>query len=275
LPTIPVITGSYAELRDRLYLQWYRGKVLARLGPSLLDRDPEHRREIHGEVKRLALERFSGEIDAALGFKMRVRADLLKRHAYEDVERLAAFEEQLHVRPVLRSLDLQDDELVLRLRLTMKGRDEPLLFHKSEGRLRWAAPAWLERLLGKEALALSQPRPPNSVDVFVRGPDQTEYSLPIEKQLRLPAAGEEPGVKSVRLDVEARLSPRTGAAGAPLPRGDWEVWVKLGIAGFASTSRVRRRGGDDDLTLRLTRGGRLVEAGLLRRRIEARLPLSR
>jgi hypothetical protein len=82
-------------------------------------------------------------------------------------------------------------------------------------------------------------------------------------------------VKSVRLDVEARLSPRTGAAGAPLPRGDWEVWVKLGIAGFASTSRVRRRGGDDDLTLRLTRGGRLVEAGLLRRRIEARLPLSR
>jgi hypothetical protein len=48
------------ELRDRLKLHWYRGKMLQRVGgPHFPKRTPEHRRALDEEVRKLALERYT------------------------------------------------------------------------------------------------------------------------------------------------------------------------------------------------------------------------
>ena len=51
-------------VRDGMYAQWYRGKMLSRVGGAcFLRREPDYRRALYDEVLRLVLERYPPELD--------------------------------------------------------------------------------------------------------------------------------------------------------------------------------------------------------------------
>lgn len=128
-------------LRDRLSAHWYRGKMLGRVGgPYFLRRDPDHRRELHREVRRLALERYTPQVDAVLPLNLRLRSRLLRDATYESLEALAAVEDDLRAKPILRHLRREGDEVVLRVEAALASRGEPLSFVRRAGRLLWVPP---------------------------------------------------------------------------------------------------------------------------------------
>ena len=68
------------------------GRVGGRYFPR---REPEHRRALHAEVRKLALERYGPEVDAWLKQSMRVRSHLLREGTYESLEKLSELEAEL------------------------------------------------------------------------------------------------------------------------------------------------------------------------------------
>ena len=66
------------------------------------------------------------------------------------------------------------------------------------------------------------------------------------------------GVRAV-LTGTGRVSAATGAGGAPLPPGTWEVRALVIVAGFRAQGRVLRARGSEHLMLAVTRDGRVVE----------------
>lgn len=261
-------------LRERLSAHWYRGKMLGRVGgPYFLRRDPDHRRELHREVRRLALERYTPQVDAALPLNLRLRSRLLRDAPYESLEALAAVEDDLRAKPILRHLRREDDEVVLGIEAALASRGEPLRFARRAGRLLWVPPAPLQDALPPEALDATDELPASRAQVFLRSTaDRSEYVLPGETEVRLEDA-DGPGqrVRAV-LVADARLAPDRAAAGSPLPPGDWEVFAVVTVAGFSTARRVRGRG-DDPLTLTVDAAGQVVERRSPRsRRVAHRVP---
>lgn len=261
-------------LRDRLSAHWYRGKMLGRVGgPYFLRRDADHRRELHREVRRLALERYPPQVDAGLPLNLRVRSRLLRDATYEALEALAAVEDELRAKPVLRHLGRDGDAVVLRVEASPVSGGKPLCFARRAGRLLWVPPAPLHEALPPEALDATEELPASRAQLFLRSTaDRSEYVLPGETEVRLEDEGG-PGerVRAVLL-ADARLAPATAAAGSPLPPGDWEVFAVITVAGFSTPRRVRGRG-DDPLTLTVDPAGRVAERRTaLTRRVAHRVP---
>ncbi|HEV2770861.1 MAG TPA: glycosyltransferase family A protein [Solirubrobacteraceae bacterium] len=261
-------------LRDRLSAHWYRGKMLGRVGgPYFLRRDADHRRELHREVRRLALERYSRQVDAGLPLNLRVRSHLLREATYESLEALAAVEDELRAKPALRHLSRQGDAVVLRVEASLVSAGKPLSFVRRAGRLLWIPPAPLHEALPPEALDATEELPASRAQLFLRSTaDRSEYVIPGQTEVRLEDA-DGPGerVRAVLL-TEARLVPATAAAGSPLPPGDWEVFAVVTVAGFSTPRRVRGPG-DDPLTLIVDPAGRVVERRTaLSRRVAHRVP---
>ena len=238
------------ELRDRLYTRWLRGKVLGRAGgPPFLKWDEEYRRERYEEIRRLTLERFHEGVDALLPLNWRVRAALVRAGDYEGLKALAAYEAGLRVVASARP----DGEL---LEVTARFARDAVRFDES---LHWIAPegvAFAEERDARDDLAKSD------LYVFVRGPQRVEFALPIEF-----------AVDGTTLRGTARFDPRTAAAGAPLPPGEWDVFATLTVAGFKATGRVRREADREPLRLQVGPDGRVVEQRAdLKARLATRWP---
>jgi hypothetical protein len=61
------------------------------------------------------------------------------------------------------------------------------------------------------------------------------------------------------VEATGTVAAATGAAGAPLPRGMWEVHAVVIVAGFRAVARVRRPGSREHLMLAVTPEGRVLE----------------
>ncbi|HEX8085488.1 MAG TPA: glycosyltransferase family 2 protein [Solirubrobacteraceae bacterium] len=237
------------ELRDRLYSRWLRGKLLGRAGgPPFLKWDEDYRRERYEEIRRLTLERFGPQVDALLPLNWRVRAKLVRAGDYEGLKALAAYEASLRVVADVR-IDGQE------LHVTARFAKDAVRFDDD---MHWVAPEgvrFTEDRDAREDLAKSD------LYLFVRGPDRVEFALPVGFE-----------VDRTTLRGTARFDPRTAAAGAPLPPGDWDVFATLTIAGFKATGRARR-GPGNPLRLRVGEDGTLVEdRPELRARLATRFP---
>jgi glycosyltransferase involved in cell wall biosynthesis len=237
------------DLRDRLYTRWLRGKVLGRAGgPPFLKWDEEYRRERYEEIRAITLERFGEQVDALLPLSWRVRAKLVRAGDYEGLKALAAYERSLRV---VADARVDGEEL----RIAARFAKDAVRFDE---RMHWVAPdgvSFAEERDAREDVEKSD------LYVFVRGPERVEFALPAEF-----------AVDGTRLSATARFDPRTAAAGAPLPPGDWDVFATLTIAGFKATGRVRR-GPGDPLRFRVAADGSLVEdRSELRARLATRFP---
>src|SRR4051794_29024562 len=169
-------------LRDRLYLRWYRGKVLARFSrPGFAGDAPEQREAMYAATRELVRERFPPALDERLGYSGRLRASLLRRGSLDGL--LALSRNLGAVKASAQVRDLQGDGTWLTLRLTgrLRARGEPHPLRLDADR-RLAAPAALCAHLTEEERDLSGGLADGATVVFLRSvADGAEWDLPTER----------------------------------------------------------------------------------------------
>jgi glycosyltransferase involved in cell wall biosynthesis len=240
------------DFRDRLYMRWYRGKLLGRVGGrGFAAREPDYRRAVVEEVRKLVEERFPPRFDERLPYAQRLRADLLRRGSVEGLEALADYEGALHARARAGSILGDGTWLTVRCkgRLWQESHGGLELVRRGE-RLHWDAPPALRELLGEDALDVTDELADGQTRVFLKSvADDTEWELPADVRASLPEESDGDAIRP-RVGVRARLAPTIGAGGAPVPPGEYDLRVNVSIAGFASVSRARVA--EDVLTVTIT-----------------------
>ena len=244
------------ELRDRLKLHWYRGKMLQRVGGrSFLRRDPDWSREIWEQVRRLALERFGPDAAAGLAFNLRLRSHLLRDGTWESMRSLAAYERQIRARVVADGIEGRGDGLLIGLRASLRG---PLAVSRTDGRILWDAPEELAGAVDEELLDVSDEIGTGRVQlVLVSADDEREYLVRSRSAVELVDRGH--GSLRPLVSGRARLRPQTAAAGSALPPGTWTLRAVVIVLGFAVERKVVRPDGTS-VELVSTPGGKLRDA---------------
>jgi poly(ribitol-phosphate) beta-N-acetylglucosaminyltransferase len=257
--------------RDRLLMHWYRGKMLGRVGgPGYPRRDYNFRGELLTEVRKVANERYGPWVDEYLPLNLRVRSHVMLSGDRDDVERLAAFEQEVRARVWLHELRPHLGDLRLRFTAALRTSAGGLHFEPRRDRIYWAPPEALELRVPVEVLDVTDEIAKASAQVFLRSLDDdgVEYLVPGHVRARLaPFAATADYVRAV-VDGDMRLTAVTGAAGAQLPPGEWEVRARVTVAGFTATARLRRQADGDPLVVVSDHRGRLYE----RREAEAIAP---
>ena len=248
-------------LRERLMTHWYRGKLLRRLGPAFFPHiDDEWRRDVYREIRKLALERFGPWADKHLPFVMRVRAELLREDRYDDLITLARMEERMKANLVVRDLRREGEQLHLHLEGTLRRPAGPLVFVRRGERILWKPPADLGAGLPEDTLDVTKTLPRSRADVFLRHQEtRAEFELPVEASTRLEPVGDDPDRLRAVVDLHAVIDPAAGAAGAPLPEGEWRVLGELFVAGFRAPNPITRRTGRIERLLVTTGDGTVTE----------------
>jgi poly(ribitol-phosphate) beta-N-acetylglucosaminyltransferase len=225
-------------LRDQLLGAWYREKMLRRVGGSLLLRfPPDYRRELFGEIRRLALERFGPGVVQGLPARFRVRSALLRAG---DLERLIALATvETAIKPAVRLEDLRWERG--RLTVDVSGRlghadGTPLGFPGDGERLYWDPPLDLGPEVTPQDRDVTSELESSAIEVFVRSRDERgDFSLPVESRAVRDEGGQ---AVTVSLVGKARLDPVTCAEGRPLGRETWDVLARVHTAGWAASARV-------------------------------------
>ena len=263
------------KTREQLLAHWYRSKMLARVGGrGMVRQDGAARREVYEEVRRLAEERYDWDVERFLPFNLRLRSRLLRAGAFDALAELAEWETRLRARATLQDLRPQGRGVLLRVDARLRGAEGALAFRRGDRRLLLMAPPSVREAVGEEALDAARAMPDNDVELYIRSLDDgSEYPVRTDAQTRLLRA-RDGGVTPVQSMV-AWVSPGRGAAGAPLPPGDWEMLVKVVAGGFSANSRVRREAGSEPVQITVDRRGWIAERGTpvtLRQRVGRRHP---
>ena len=266
-----------------MYAQWYRGKMLGRMGgPPFLRREPDYRRRLYEEIRRLALERYGPEIEGDLQFNLRVRSRLLRAGRYEALEALARFESQLRADVKVRRVSSDHGELSIELEASLGSGADGLAVARRGARYHWLPPQALRDELPEEALDLTDELQKGRIQVLLHSvADGTEYVVPSVTETALVSVAGAPEARRPVLIARADIVRAKAAAGVPLPPGEWDVKVVVEVAGFrANAQSVKpprerplgiRRG--SMMTLVATwEGGRLLPRPRLRRRLARRVP---
>jgi poly(ribitol-phosphate) beta-N-acetylglucosaminyltransferase len=243
--------------RDRLYARWYRGKMLNRVEKIHSNPDVARRRPLYAAMHELAVERFPDGVDAFLPFNLRARSALLRAGDYDGLEALADEETAMRARAQATAVRAAPDGVELRL----EGELEGLRFARAGDRLVWGP----GRQDATDALGSS------TIQLLLKKRrTQEEYRVPGEATLRLQDGPD--GVRAV-VELAGTVTAATAAAGAPLPRGTWEVHAVVIVAGFRGATRVRRPGRAEHLMLAATSDGRVLERPPgWRRNLRRRMP---
>ena len=196
----------------------------------------------------------------------RMRIDTIRVFAISKLDWIKRQQTKLRAQVTLQELRLQSRGVLLRVEARLRGAGGALAFRRDGRRLLLMGPA--DELDAAKAMA------DNDVELYIRSLDDgSEYAIRTDARTRLERA-REGGVTPVQTMV-AWVSPGRGAAGGPLPPGDWEVLVKVSAAGFSANSRVRREGEEAPVVLTVDRRGWLAEQGTpvtLRQRVGRRHP---
>jgi glycosyltransferase involved in cell wall biosynthesis len=242
-------------LRDRLYVRWYRGKVLSRVGGYLFwNRTPQARRKRFEEIRSLTEERFRPELDALLPFNLRLRSRLVRSGTVEQLEQVAALENKLAPRVMVASCEPADG--VARLRLQATVRDPGRLLRFSAEGPRWRPP---KALAGLPELDAGGAFDANDAQVLLREAEgDEEFVVPSTVSTRL--IPDRAGRVRPALDIEARVDAGSVAAGAALKPGRYVMRSVMHIAGFRFTAPVTRGARRILLVLAVDANGRVSTA---------------
>jgi polyribitol phosphate beta-O-GlcNActransferase TarS-like protein len=230
-------------------------------GPGFPKRDPNFRGELLTEVRRVAHERYGPWVHEYLPLNLRVRSHVMLNGDRDEVERLAAFEEELRARVWLRELKPHLGDLRLRFTGALRTNAGGLHFEPRGDRIYWTPPEALWLRVDEETLEVTEEVADASAQVFLRSLDDdgVEYLVPGHVRARIaPFAATRDYVRVV-VDGDMRLTAVTGAAGAQLPPGEWDVRVRVTVAGFGATARLRRERDGDPLVVVSDHKGRLYE----------------
>jgi glycosyltransferase involved in cell wall biosynthesis len=275
-------------LREQMYAHWYRSKMLQRVGGgSFVRREPDYRRKLYEEIRRLALERYGRWVNVQLPYHLRVRSNLLLEGSYESLSALASFESALQANVTIRRETWTPHKLTLELVATMAGADQPLAFAREGQRVRWLTPSGLGEVLGDEDLDVTEALPRSRVELLLRSTaNRAEYVVSARSASVFVRGGDTSEAKQLALVAVAEVDARKAAAGSPLRPGDWKVVALMHVAGFTAEAPVSaapssgrsivawiRRRRTPPLVLSVTKGRRLIRhPRAIRRRIARRLP---
>jgi glycosyltransferase involved in cell wall biosynthesis len=253
-------------LRDRLYLRYYRGKVLSRVGGLLfINRAPDARRARFEEIGRIVQERFPLALDAQLPFALQARAALVRAGSFDGIERLAELETQLDGTILARDVRVTGEEVALTLEASARDSAGLLRFARNGAGTMWRPPAAVAAALPGGALAAADAIEGSDATILLRGVGRVEELLvPAAVRPRLAPVR---GGDRIVLDIEAKVRL------ADTPRGDYVVRGVLYLAGFRMSAPVMPGRRTPRLVLRLDgKGGARVVPPSRRQRIAARVP---
>jgi Glycosyl transferase TarS linker domain len=243
-------------------------------------RDPEYNRELHGEIRRLALERYGPDVERFLPFNLRVRSRLLRDGSYESLMVLAAFENELRADVVIKDVRWEEGVLALELQASLGGEHEPLTVVRRGARMHWVPPAGLREELAGAEFDITDDLEECRVQILLRSRrNQAEYVVPARHVIVFVRAPGGADAKQPVLIAATEIDPGTAAAGSKLRAGDWDVQVLVSVVDFAAVAGDMSRAGKrfarrrrKPLTLTVTRDRRLIERQEVRRRMTRRLP---
>ena len=202
------------ELRDRLLVHWYGGKVLDRVGRQFMVNYPDdYRAHLLDVLEPFVAARFPARLDRHLPFPKRVRSALLRAGRRDDLVRLAVVERQERCTAYATALEWDDRgrlRVTVEVQLTFDG--EPARFTPAPGgSLVWEVPIALPAdVVTPQVLDAAPDVAADQLVVLVRDRrDSTDAWLPDDVHERLPGAP---------LQVRAVLDPRTARLGRRLGR---------------------------------------------------------
>ena len=226
--------------RDSLLAHWFSGKCLGRLGGRTIFafRKP-HLRKLHTEIHRLALERFSPDVDQHLTPTLRVRAAVLRRGTLDDLLALASWERGIRAECDLLAVEPAPTGVLVRAeaRLTY-GDGSPVRFERRGDRLLWSLPVTLSTSVPEAARDMTEPLRAARADVVVRHRNSgADWLVRGTHEAELDELGGD--TVALRVRAEGVLAPKSGAAGARMPRGLWDVDLRLAACGWTPQARLR------------------------------------
>jgi glycosyltransferase involved in cell wall biosynthesis len=207
--------------RDRYYAHWYRGKILKRFGENgFLDAPAGYRRAYYEESRKLADERFGPGVDRRLKVRLRVRSELLRADAYDELFQLLEAERGVELDAVLTDMRWRDDGLAVRFtaRLVL-GDGTPLAFPAG----RWDPPVPVH--VSPEALEVGDR--PWRLDLYLRRrTDGADFPLATTAELS------EDGAMPAEAVIDTEALPW-------LTDGTWDVVGRLDGGGWTYEHRLR------------------------------------
>lgn len=208
-------------VRDQYYTHWYRGKVLKRFGEvGFLDAEPGYRRAYYDESRRLTGERFAPAVDRLLPVRWRVRSELLRAGAYDELSRLMEAERGIALDAVLDGTRWRHGRLAVRFTARLLYRDGTPLAFPAE---RWDPPTPLN--VPDTTLAVDDR--PWRMDLYLRRrTDNADHALTITAE-HLADGG---------MSGEALID---AAALPELTDGPWDLHARIDGGGWTYERRLR------------------------------------
>ena len=234
------------EFRNSILRRFYRGEMLGRVGgKAVLRYPPRFRDDLLTEVRRLALEpRFEPGVHTGLLAFHRVRSYFVRENLVDDL--LTHSERCLEIRGEARLEDMcwRDGVLALTVRAWFANGERPLEFLRKDGRLFLTPEIALDTPLEERECTgqLEQVL----ADATIKNRDTAdEFFLPAQLRLSQRVSDELAESSTVQAEWvgEVEIDPTTALGGRPLPRGVWDVSIRL--SGLGLTREVRL-GGERD-----------------------------
>jgi glycosyltransferase involved in cell wall biosynthesis len=226
------------ELRDSIHRRFYRGEMLGRVGgAAVLNYHPAFRERVFAEVRALALDaRFSPGVHAGLAPLTRVQSYFVRENRLEDLLSYTERVTDIRGNARLEGLEWRSGSLVLGVRAWLEYAGKPLELDKRDGRL--LLPAELTLAAPTEQRDCSDQFAAARIDATVRNRDTfDEFFAPTEMR---PTQAQSADKVRAEWVGEIRLDPGTLLEGAPLPRGVWDLYLRLSALGITRAMRFGR-----------------------------------
>ena len=244
--------------RDRLYVRWYRGKILGRVGGHpILRYVGDQRRMRYEEARGVALERFGEHLDALLPPAYRQRAQLLRAGDFDGLVALAERETAMKVTARIAGIRHDGSDVTFSFTAAYRPKDDLLRLRRDGDALVWTE-------TGEDVAAELDEA---EAYVFARSlADRSEWPVPVEARLELVEVPDADGLLRPVLRGTGRLP-----AGS-LPDGDVRLGVEVRMLGFRVLGLLRPSARAEAATFHVAKGRVTLGRPTLARRVAAAFP---
>jgi hypothetical protein len=229
------------EFRNKLLRRFYRGEMLGRISePSMPTYADDYRTALFTEVRKIALERFPDEVPDGLTSIPRVRSVLLREDRMQDMVELAKRCKTIGARSTLESMDWKDGKLIATISAELIHDDgDPVVVVERDGRY-YLDPRIVAGVVDEKWSDATDDLDIAEVEAFVRERESAiEWFLPGELRLTLERAGAGGADRRrVLFRGAVEIDPLTLHGGRPLPKGAWDVTLRVKALGIARRVRV-------------------------------------
>ncbi|MFL6238952.1 MAG: glycosyltransferase [Actinomycetes bacterium] len=229
------------EFRNQQLRRFYRVEMLGRISePSMPTYADDYRRSLYAEVRKIALECFPDEVPDGLPSVPRVRSVLLREDRMDDLVEMAKRCKSIGARTTLESLEWRAGRLMATLSAELiHGDGDPVVVVERAGRY-FLDPRIVGGAVGDEWTDATDDLADAQVEAFVRERESAiEWFLPGDLPLTLERSGAGGGDRRrllFRGSVE--IDPMTLHGGRPLPKGAWDVTLRVKALGLGKRVRV-------------------------------------